>query len=160
MFVEKICIGYVLKSADVGTLFSGRNSENSSNTHAQTSAYPCTPAHTHPYPCKPAHTCIHPRTPAHKPSKMIIENNKRYLWYYSHLLLNIVSIIKSNAIFWKKVKMCSRGSNPRHMQSSALTIEPPKLLTCDAKTQEYKPEFSLMSIRNIFYYLKYCHLLS
>ena len=37
---DKICIGYVLKSADVGTLFSGRNSENSSNTHE-------TPVHIH-----------------------------------------------------------------------------------------------------------------
>ena len=30
---KKICIGYVLKSADVGTLFSSRYSENSSPTH-------------------------------------------------------------------------------------------------------------------------------
>ena len=35
---EKIRIGYILKSADVGTLFSGRNSENSSNTHSHTLA--------------------------------------------------------------------------------------------------------------------------
>ena len=49
---KKIRIGYVLKSADIGTLFSGRNSENSSKTYAHTSAYPCTPpipmqAHAH-----------------------------------------------------------------------------------------------------------------
>ena len=92
---NKIRIGYVLKSADVGTLFSRRNSENSSHTHAYTHAYPrthqCTPmhtrthlhtpAHTHAYPstpahtrtlahtcthpCTPVHTCAHPRTPTH-----------------------------------------------------------------------------------------------
>ena len=39
----KIRIGYVLKSADVGTLFSRRNSENSSHTHAHTHAHPRTP---------------------------------------------------------------------------------------------------------------------
>ena len=32
--VKKIRIGYVLKSADVGTLFSSRYSENSSHTHS------------------------------------------------------------------------------------------------------------------------------
>ena len=40
--IIKIRIGYVLKSADVGTLFSGRNSDNSSNTHVYTHAYPRT----------------------------------------------------------------------------------------------------------------------
>ena len=33
--MKKIRIGNVLKSADVGTLFSRRNSENTSHTHAQ-----------------------------------------------------------------------------------------------------------------------------
>ena len=37
-----------------------------------------------------------------KPSKMIIENNSRYLRYYSHLFLNIASIIKNNALQEKK----------------------------------------------------------
>ena len=46
-WAKKIRIGYVLKSADVGTLFSRRNSENSSHTLA--------------------HTCTHPRTPTHTP---------------------------------------------------------------------------------------------
>merc|ERR1712218_281616 len=58
---KKIRIGNVLKSADVGTLFSRRNSENTSHTHA----YPRTPAHTGTYPCTPSHTCTHPRTPMH-----------------------------------------------------------------------------------------------
>ena len=64
---EKIRIGYVLKSADVGTLFSGRNSENSSHTYAHTSPHIATPAHTllrtptHTYP--PAHTHTHLHTP-------------------------------------------------------------------------------------------------
>ena len=62
---RKIRIGYVLKSADVRTLFSGRNSENSSNTHAHTSAYPCTPTHTHASPRTPSHTQAHLDTPAH-----------------------------------------------------------------------------------------------
>ena len=60
----KIRIGYVLKSADVGTLFTGRNSENSSNTHAHTTAYPCTPTHTYAHPHTPAHTPHTPHTPA------------------------------------------------------------------------------------------------
>ena len=54
---QKIRIGYVLKSADVGTLFSRRNSENSSNTTAHTRLHPPTPAHTHP------HTRSHHTTP-------------------------------------------------------------------------------------------------
>ena len=62
---KKIRIGYVLKSADVGTLFSGRNSENSSNTHADTSEYPCTPAHTHASLRTLAHTHAHRCIPAH-----------------------------------------------------------------------------------------------
>ena len=51
IFMEKIRIGYVLKSADVGTLFSRRNSENSSHTHAITCKHPRTP---HTYPLMPA----------------------------------------------------------------------------------------------------------
>ena len=66
---KKIRIGYVLKSADVGTLFSRRNSENSSHTHVYTHAYPrthqCTPAHTCVLPHIPTHTRPHPRTRAH-----------------------------------------------------------------------------------------------
>merc|ERR1712218_565002 len=58
---KKIRIGNVLKSADVGTLFSRRNSENTSHPHA----YPCTPVHTRAYPCTPSHTCTQPRTPMH-----------------------------------------------------------------------------------------------
>ena len=70
---EKIRIGYVLKSADVGTLFSWRNSGNSSHTCMRTPvqiyAHPRTIVHTrtHPHtptehPCTPAHTQAHPRT--------------------------------------------------------------------------------------------------
>ena len=59
----KIRIGYVLKSADVGTLFSSRHSENSSQAHTRrhphtfthTCAHQCTPAHT-------AHPCAYPHT--------------------------------------------------------------------------------------------------
>ena len=44
--IEKIRIGYVLKSADVWTLFSRRNSENSSHTHAHTPTHtPQIPTH-------------------------------------------------------------------------------------------------------------------
>ena len=81
----KIRIGYVLKSADVGTLFSGRNSENSSHTymrtpvqiyaHPRTITHTCAHLHTfayslpHPqppteHPCIPAHTRAHLCTPA------------------------------------------------------------------------------------------------
>ena len=60
--LKKIRIGYVLKSADVGTLFSRRNSENSSLTHAHTHAHPHPPTHTHAHPPVPIHT--HPRRPA------------------------------------------------------------------------------------------------
>ena len=42
---KKIRIGYILKSADVGTLFSRRNSENSGKFIPHT----CIPAHTHPH---------------------------------------------------------------------------------------------------------------
>ena len=88
---EKIRIGYVLKSADVETLFSSRYSENSSLAHtrrhphtftpvhtcahlctpthtAHTSAHLCTPMHTHPHSaplCIPAHNLAYPRTPTH-----------------------------------------------------------------------------------------------
>ena len=92
---KKIHIGYILKSADIRTLVSRRNSENSSHTHAYTHAYPKTSGHqrtprytqvypgtppytrTHPctpvqppfcplpHPCTPAHTHKSPRTPAH-----------------------------------------------------------------------------------------------
>ena len=44
--IIKIRIGYVLKSADVGTLFSRRNSENSSHTLVHTRTHPRTPTHT------------------------------------------------------------------------------------------------------------------
>ena len=60
----KIRIGYVLKSADVGTLFFGRNSENSSHTHAHIHAYPHTPVHTHAHQRTPMHTSAIPPTPA------------------------------------------------------------------------------------------------
>ena len=81
---KKIRIGYVLKSADVGNLFSRRNSENSSHPRMRTSvqiyihphmiahtrALPPTPApthrtpmHTHTHPGTPPHTCAHLRTP-------------------------------------------------------------------------------------------------
>ena len=83
--VSKIHIGYVLKSADVGTQFSGRNSENSSHTHVHTCTHPCisthtcahpciytqthahlhTPTHTRAHPCTPAHTHAYPRIPAY-----------------------------------------------------------------------------------------------
>ena len=71
----KIRIRYVLKSADVGTLFSSKYSENSSHAHTRrhphtfthTCAHPPTlrtPAHTHTHPCILAHTHTYSRTPA------------------------------------------------------------------------------------------------
>ena len=84
--VLKIRIEYVLKSADVGTLFSGRNSENSSHTcmctPVQIYAHPRTithtrahsptpspihqtPMHTRTHPGTPANTCAHLHTPVH-----------------------------------------------------------------------------------------------
>ena len=83
---KKIRIGYVLKSADVGTLFSSRHSESSSQAHTRrhphtftnncahqctlvhTNAHPptlLTPAHTHTQPSIPTHTHTYPRTPKH-----------------------------------------------------------------------------------------------
>ena len=66
---KKIRIGYVLKSADVGTLFSRRNSENSYHsrmcTPMQIYAHPCTIAHTRALPPTPEHTCAYPPTPMH-----------------------------------------------------------------------------------------------
>ena len=69
---EKIRIGYVLKSADVGTLFSSRYSENSSHAHTRrhphtfthTSAHLCTPMHTRPPLRIPTHTLAYQHTPA------------------------------------------------------------------------------------------------
>ena len=69
--MSKICIGYVLKSADVGTQFSRRNSEFSLKihpTHMHTPMHTCAPpsAHSLPHPCTPAHPPPkHPRTPTH-----------------------------------------------------------------------------------------------
>ena len=74
MYVKrKIRIGYILKSADVETLFSRRYSENSSHTHTHrhpststhTRAHHCTLKHTHAHQCKPTHTGAHPPSPAH-----------------------------------------------------------------------------------------------
>ena len=62
----KIRIGYVLKSADVGTLFSSRYFENSS--HAHTRKHPHTFTHTCAHQCTLVQTYAHPptlRTPAH-----------------------------------------------------------------------------------------------
>ena len=61
--VKKIRIGYVLKSADVGTLFSRRNSENLSHTRAQLR----TTTHTHAHPSTPAHTHTHSHIPKNTP---------------------------------------------------------------------------------------------
>ena len=63
--LKKIRIGNVLKSADVETLFSRRNSENSSHTHTHTCAYPHTPVHTNACLCTPMHSFPHPHTPMH-----------------------------------------------------------------------------------------------
>ena len=71
LLLKKIRIGYVLKSADVGTLFSGRNSENSSHTHVHTHAHPTTHDNTRPHPRWPAcahpHTTLYTRTHSHTP---------------------------------------------------------------------------------------------
>ena len=75
--MKKICIGYVLKSADVGTLFSSRHSENSSQAHTRrhphtlthTCAHQCTLVHTNahsPALLTPAHTHTQPSIPTHK----------------------------------------------------------------------------------------------
>ena len=66
---KKICIGYVLKSADVLTLVSRRYSENSSNTH--TCRHLCTSSDFHTHPCTPAHT-PHTRTHKHTPTHTCI----------------------------------------------------------------------------------------
>ena len=70
---QKIRIGYVLKSADVGTLFSSRYSENSSHAHTRrhplifthTCAHQCTLVHNYAYPptlCTHTHTLLHTRS--------------------------------------------------------------------------------------------------
>ena len=56
---KKIHIGYVLKSQDVRTQVSGRNSENSSHTHVHTRAYPHTPMHTSTNPSVHPHAIVH-----------------------------------------------------------------------------------------------------
>ena len=65
-YSTKIRIGYVLKSADVGTLFASRYSENSSHTptrrHPHTSAHLCTPMPTRPHLRIPTHTLAYPHT--------------------------------------------------------------------------------------------------
>ena len=68
-FLNKICIGYVLKSADVLTLVSRRYSENSSNTH--TRRHSCTSSDFHTQSCTPAHT-PHTRTHKHTPTHTCI----------------------------------------------------------------------------------------
>ena len=56
IIMNKIRIGYVLKSADVRTQVSSRYSENSSQTH------PCTSAHTQAHPQIPTYTHAQPHT--------------------------------------------------------------------------------------------------
>ena len=68
--MKKIRIGYVLKSADVRTLFSRRNSENSlTPTHTcaltKTCSNPRTPMHTCAHMHTPIHARAYPRTSAH-----------------------------------------------------------------------------------------------
>ena len=62
---KKIHIGYVLKSQDVRTQVSGRNSENSSHTHVHTRAYPHTPMYTSTNPSVQSYTHTLLRIPAH-----------------------------------------------------------------------------------------------
>ena len=76
----KICIGYVLKSADIGTLFSNRYcilKIHPTHTHTcrlpRTFTHTCThsgtlahtPTHTCAYQQTPVHTRGHQRTPVH-----------------------------------------------------------------------------------------------
>ena len=56
----KIRIRYVLKSADVGTLFSSKYSENSS--HAHTRRHPLTFTHTCAHQCTLVHNYAYPPT--------------------------------------------------------------------------------------------------
>ena len=96
--LKKIRIGYVLKSTDVGTLFSSRYSENSSQAHTRrhphtlthTCAHQCTlvhtnahspalltPAHTHTQPSIPTHTHIPPHTQTHSCSPAHTRSSSR-----------------------------------------------------------------------------------
>ena len=100
--IGKIRIGYILKSADVGTLFSSRYSENSSHAHTRrhshtfthTCAHYCTivhtyahppilrtPTHTHAHPFIPAHTQTYPHTHAHmRSSSRTHSSSSRWVW--------------------------------------------------------------------------------
>ena len=68
--IQKIRIGYVLKSDEFRTLVSSRYSKNSSHTHLyipmHTHVYtPFMPVHAHACPCTPVHTHAHSCTPVH-----------------------------------------------------------------------------------------------
>ena len=64
--IKKIRIGYVLKSADVGTLFSSRHSENSSQAHTRRHPHTFTHTCTHLWtPTHTAHPCAYPHTLLH-----------------------------------------------------------------------------------------------
>ena len=108
---KKIRIGYVqLKSADVRTLFSGRNSENSL-TPVHTRAHQCTPTHSriHTHLPTQAHTCknLHKPTrthanlhlPPHMPAHTrTYQRTPAHTHAYSHTLhiytLNLINQIK------------------------------------------------------------------
>ena len=61
---KKIRIGYVLKSADVETLFSSRYSENLSHAHTRRHPHTFTNTCAHPPTLRiPTHTLAYPRTP-------------------------------------------------------------------------------------------------
>ena len=96
-------------------------------------------------------------------SKMINDIYDNTLIYFSTLFL-IKNSSGDFTNFEEKTKMRCRGSNSRRLsvplKSDALTIEPPKLQTSIAQTQQYKPILTAFLSFLLFTLLWQCFLLS
>ena len=117
----KIRIGYVLKSADVGTLFSSRYSENSSHahTHRHPHTFTHTCAHTCAHLCTPAYTHIHAHTGS---------SSSRWVWTDQSYVIRL-NIKKAEEEERKKDRRKKEGTRVRwkHQRTKNVWLQLEKL---------------------------------
>ena len=125
----KIRIGYVLISADIRTLFSRRNSENSL-TPAHTSAHPHTSMHiyahkhlpTQAHTCKnlyePMHTCAHLHMLTHACAFPRIPRHTCTHPTNTHLSLNLITHMKLHVNRTNTKKTRKEGEEDRKKEGT------------------------------------------